>query len=167
MIIIVVLSLFVSLTPSLFCKVDTTPPTIHNCPNIVTKVIPLQQNGTFVSWDALEVTDNSERFILRIEPEIQSNYFTTGLTEVQYIYTDLSGNSASCFVNIHVIERKYMYCACAQWNAVNAVAHINCSPTYVVSRGLLNICLNLWTMLIVKGTNFRGFLIIDNNLAVG
>ncbi|XP_071816722.1 hyalin-like [Apostichopus japonicus] len=88
-----------------FEAVDTTPPTIHNCPNIVTKVIPLQQNGTFVSWDALEVTDNSERFILRIEPEIQSNYFTTGLTEVQYIYTDLSGNSASCFVNIHVIER--------------------------------------------------------------
>lgn len=107
---LIILSALIPVETSLsfvsFHAVDTTPPRIDYCPNLIEKVIPLHENGTFVT-ETPTVTDNSGQFRVLIEPEIRDNYFSTGLTKVNYIYTDPSGNTATCEVNIHVIKSKY------------------------------------------------------------
>ncbi|KAJ8047515.1 Hyalin [Holothuria leucospilota] len=88
-----------------YVPVDTTPPTVKNCPNLIIETVPLDSLGTTVILNSPDVTDNSGQWSLRIEPDITNNYFTVGATHLKYIYTDASGNQATCDVNVQVIRQ--------------------------------------------------------------
>ncbi|XP_038069618.1 uncharacterized protein LOC119738747 isoform X6 [Patiria miniata] len=81
---------------------DNTPPVITGCPSSLTRNLPTG-SATVVSWTAPQATDNSgtANLIYSTHPN-PSGTFRVGVTVVSYVFTDPSGNDATCtfFVTI-------------------------------------------------------------------
>ena len=78
-----------------FISVDTTPPNIRYCPNDINEIIELGMNGTSVFWNEPNVTDPSGK-LQKMQSHIPPSEFPTGVTPVNYAYTDASNNTAYC-----------------------------------------------------------------------
>lgn len=60
---------------------------------------------TYVYFDQPTAEDNSGQLRLSVIPEIP-DAFPIGSTTLEYLFTDLTGNVASCAVTVTVLQRK-------------------------------------------------------------
>ena len=87
-----------------FIPVDDIAP-ITSCLEDITSTISLNLGGTVVSWDVEpSATDNSGIVTLASRSHAPGSFFTTGLTQVVYVFRDASGNSAECRFTVTVTE---------------------------------------------------------------
>lgn len=84
---------------------DITPPNIDNCISPPEMFIPssndLNDNRTFVDWDAPIIYDNSNTDV-NVTQSIHSGHIGIGVHAVTYIATDSSGNQNTCTLNVTV-----------------------------------------------------------------
>ncbi|XP_072046550.1 hyalin-like [Amphiura filiformis] len=81
--------------------VDTTPPTVTDCPTQIETTTELGTNGTYVNWTEPSAMDLSGT------PEIHQTHtpatlFLRGVTVVSYLFLDISNNTANCTFQIVV-----------------------------------------------------------------
>ena len=77
------------------------------CPADVASVIPIGFTGTTVTWDPPIVSDDSGMTNLVSVTRSPGDYFTVGMTDVTYTYSDNNGNTASCTFQVVVVECRY------------------------------------------------------------
>jgi hypothetical protein len=85
--------------------VDTTPPAIH-CPSepIIVDCVPAGRNGAVVEYPAPAVTDVCDPApVFACEPP-SGSFFPIGVTTVQCVALDASGNLAFCSFEVDVVE---------------------------------------------------------------
>ncbi|XP_071817705.1 hyalin-like isoform X2 [Apostichopus japonicus] len=82
--------------------VDRIPPTI-NCPLPVMAEVSPSMVETYVYFDQPTAEDNSGQLRLSVIPEIP-DAFPIGSTTLEYLFTDLTGNAASCAVTVTVLQ---------------------------------------------------------------
>ncbi|XP_071823795.1 uncharacterized protein [Apostichopus japonicus] len=82
---------------------DTVPPTISGCPNDLSAVIELGTPTAVVRWTEPTATDLSRTVIMASRSKGPGESFSIGLTTVVYIFSDASGNAASCSFVVTVI----------------------------------------------------------------
>ncbi len=85
--------------------VDDIPPVVL-CIDDISKTIPLGVGGYTMSWNEPTATDNSGQVSLSSRSHSPGSYFSTGSTQVTYIFSDAAGNTASCIFAVTVIEGK-------------------------------------------------------------
>ncbi|XP_071824175.1 uncharacterized protein [Apostichopus japonicus] len=87
--------------------VDTTPPTIIDGPNSITRTIELGENGIVVTWAEPSSQDISGTQILISQSHFSNTQFGIGNTLVTYVYGDESGNTATHMfcVNVQTVDR--------------------------------------------------------------
>lgn len=86
---------------------DTTPPTVINCPSVVTETIELGLPGTQVPWTEPIATDASEPPpVVVVRSRNPGDFFPVGETRVTYTFTDSSSNEAFCIFTVVVQTRK-------------------------------------------------------------
>ncbi|XP_071819452.1 uncharacterized protein [Apostichopus japonicus] len=83
--------------------VDTTRPTISNCPANIAEVIEVGTTSAFVSWTEPTATDASGQ-VFTSRSEAPGNLFPVGPTPVTYTFTDNSNNFAECEFVVTVIQ---------------------------------------------------------------
>ncbi|XP_071816734.1 uncharacterized protein [Apostichopus japonicus] len=83
--------------------VDTTPPTITNCPSTIVRTTSLTSGFEMVTWNELVVEDPSQP-VTRIEgPGGFGGFFSVGsTTTVIYAYQDSAGNIGRCTFDVTV-----------------------------------------------------------------
>ena len=82
---------------------DTTKPVIINCPTDTVVLMGEGVDGAIVSWTIPTVSDNCVTPILNASHN-PGDFFPMGTTEVEYIASDLCGNSDTCRFLITVIS---------------------------------------------------------------
>ncbi|PIK47326.1 putative hyalin, partial [Apostichopus japonicus] len=82
---------------------DTVPPTICGCPNDMSAVIELGTPTAVVGRTEPTATDLSGTVIMTSRSNGPGESFSIGLTTVAYIFSDASGNAASCSFVVTVI----------------------------------------------------------------
>ncbi|XP_072046221.1 hyalin-like [Amphiura filiformis] len=85
-------------------EVDTTPPTIHSCPSDISLDIQPGRSRTPVYWMAPSATDVSGNVSLVSQSHHPGDAFTTGNTEVVYVFKDGSNNEARCAFQVNLRE---------------------------------------------------------------
>lgn len=75
---------------------DTTPPTIEDCPSLIERVVELGVQGLIVMWTEPSATDVSGMTMLVDRSHAPGTFFNVGMTQVIYTFTDSSGNEAVC-----------------------------------------------------------------------
>ncbi|PIK59093.1 putative hyalin-like isoform X2 [Apostichopus japonicus] len=83
---------------------DTTKPEIISCPNTVTREVELHSNGSYVEWTNPTAIDNSGTVNLISVTHSRGDFFPIGITKVEYLFGDSSGNSANCRIDVVVTE---------------------------------------------------------------
>ncbi|XP_071815511.1 hyalin-like isoform X2 [Apostichopus japonicus] len=83
---------------------DTTNPEIISCPNTVTREVELHSNGSYVEWTNPTAIDNSGTVNLISVTHSRGDFFPIGITKVEYLFGDSSGNSANCRIDVVVTE---------------------------------------------------------------
>ena len=73
------------------------------CQQDITQTIELGTPPIQVFFDSPTVTDNSGSFSLVQASHQSGNTFTAGTTTVTYIYTDGTGNTASCSFQVTIV----------------------------------------------------------------
>ncbi|XP_071785173.1 uncharacterized protein [Asterias amurensis] len=85
--------------------VDTTPPTVSNCPQSFTRTASFGVSSIAVSWVEPTATDNLGTPTLSIRTPVPGSQFAVGqTTSVLYRWTDSSGNTADCSFDVTVIS---------------------------------------------------------------
>ncbi|XP_072018428.1 uncharacterized protein [Amphiura filiformis] len=84
-------------------EVDDEAPTVV-CVDDISRTIPLGAGGTTVTWNEPSATDNSNSVSLSSRSDAPGAFFTTGSTQVIYVFADPSGNSANCIFFITIEE---------------------------------------------------------------
>ncbi|XP_033626669.1 uncharacterized protein LOC117289582 isoform X35 [Asterias rubens] len=83
---------------------DTTPPVVTGCPTQgVTAVAQQGATSATVNWSVPRATDNSGGFVAVTSNRSPGQMFSLGMTQVEYVFTDLSGNQAFCRFAVVVI----------------------------------------------------------------
>ncbi|XP_072051695.1 uncharacterized protein [Amphiura filiformis] len=85
-------------------EVDNTPPTCSPQPNDITRIIPLNQGSTSVSFAAPRAQDDCGQPTFVSSSHQSGSTFNTGTTQVNYVYRDSSGNQVTCSFNVIVNE---------------------------------------------------------------
>ena len=85
--------------------VDDVAPVVV-CVDDITQTTPLGTGGLTVSWAEPTATDNSGSVSLSSRSHAPGSFFNTGSTQVTYVFTDPSGNSAVCTFLVAVNEGK-------------------------------------------------------------
>ena len=80
---------------------DVEDPVLMNCPNSTSLSTDVGQPDAVFDWSAVTASDNSGA------ATVTSNYasgasFPVGTTEVTFVATDPSGNTATCSINVTV-----------------------------------------------------------------
>lgn len=88
-------------------QVDTTPPTINNCPTNIEVTVELGTTGTLVSWSEPTATDLSGPVSLTTRTNAPGSLFPLGITAVTYRFEDSSGNPAVCSFTVTVVPSKF------------------------------------------------------------
>ena len=76
--------------------VDRTPPTVINCPNVAFVNVELGETEGVVTWIEPISTDVSGTDTLVSSSSTPGMLFPLGDTTVIYLYSDESGNTATC-----------------------------------------------------------------------
>lgn len=94
----------------LFCFiiVDTTLPTISNCPNEASTTVELGISVGQVVWIEPIASDISGVAILRERTAAPGDLFPVGQSAVTYTFVDASSNEASCTIIVTVTPGKSM-----------------------------------------------------------
>ncbi len=89
---------------------DTTPPVVTGCPQDITRQLSTGQTSIAVSWTVPTATDDrTPTHQITVTASHQPNQlFSVGTTSVNYIFTDQSGNIATCIFNIN-IQGMYLF----------------------------------------------------------
>ncbi|XP_072046102.1 hyalin-like [Amphiura filiformis] len=85
-------------------QVDTTPPTISDCPAEITIEIEMGTPNIAIYWTPPSATDLSGNVSLVSQNYSPGDKFTEGRSRVSYIFFDGSGNKAFCEFDINVKE---------------------------------------------------------------
>ena len=85
--------------------VDDVAPVIV-CVEDITQTTPLGTGGITVSWVEPTATDNSGSVSLSSRSHAPGSFFSTGSTQVTYVFEDPSGNSGVCAFFVTVNEGK-------------------------------------------------------------
>lgn len=80
---------------------DTISPTIQSCPNDTILFANSSNCTAQVVWDVPVVIDNCSSLIENVNYP-NGSFFEGGTTQVNYIFSDLSGNSVGCTFNVNV-----------------------------------------------------------------
>ncbi|XP_072045668.1 hyalin-like isoform X2 [Amphiura filiformis] len=83
--------------------VDTIPPEISICSSDISETIELGDVYKMIYWPEPEAFDNSKNVSLVFQSHYSGDYFKEGRTDVSYVFTDGSGNMASCNFSITLI----------------------------------------------------------------
>ena len=75
---------------------DTVPPTITSCPQSASYAVSFGFPSTIVTWTEPTATDNCPGTLSRIQSHSSGQDFQVGVTQVRYIFSDTSGNEATC-----------------------------------------------------------------------
>ena len=84
---------------------DTTGPSVTNCPNDIAESTELGTNGTNVTWTEPSASDLSG-IPRRFQSHIPSTMFIIGDTNVTYTFVDTSDNTAMCSFTVTVYTGK-------------------------------------------------------------
>lgn len=87
-----------------FFPVDTTPPTILQCPSDITAESVINTGGVVVTWVTPTAVDISAVANIISQTAQSGSFFNVGTTEVRITFADASGNTADCVFNVVVIE---------------------------------------------------------------
>ena len=94
----------------IFCAVDTvdsTPPTISNCPQPATYSVPFGTPSSSATWAEPTATDDCPGVPVGVQSHSSGANFPVGVTQVTYIFTDAAGNDAFCQFTV---TGKYKWC---------------------------------------------------------
>ncbi|XP_072051832.1 uncharacterized protein [Amphiura filiformis] len=82
--------------------VDTTLPTINNCPSDITQTVANAGSTATVTWTPPTATDNVTPAgqLFQTQTHTPGTQFAVGTTAVQYAFTDAAGNTAFCTFNV-------------------------------------------------------------------
>lgn len=83
-------------------SIDTTPPTISNCPTGVNVQVPAGSSGGTAAWDIPTAVDDSGATPVRSSNFQPGDFFTLGTTLVVYTFSDASGNIATCSFEVTI-----------------------------------------------------------------
>ena len=75
---------------------DMTPPIVTNCPQSITYNLPPSTTSREVTWSEPTAVDNSGSIPAVTQSHQPGDVFVVGSTEVTYVFTDQSGNEATC-----------------------------------------------------------------------
>lgn len=93
-----------------YLTVDTTPPTIISCPGGIQQVLELGSPGDNVVFVVPNATDLSESVMLISTSHSPGVFFPASApTAVFYLFSDDSGNTASCSFCVEFILGKYKF----------------------------------------------------------
>ena len=96
---------------------DSTPPVITGCPNNIVRNIELGAvSGTTATWTEPTATDDSGSATLTQRTNTPGSFFVIGTTQVLYVFSDPSGNSATCSFNVIILAGK-----CASSNKFGSI----------------------------------------------
>lgn len=91
---------------------DNIPPLISGCEDnnrTLHEYLPHGKGVINVTWEEPFATDNSGLDVkLNKTGGSSGDFFTLGTTAVEYIFTDTSGNSAHCTVNVNVLGKSLL-----------------------------------------------------------
>ncbi|XP_071826140.1 hyalin-like isoform X5 [Apostichopus japonicus] len=82
--------------------VDTTPPTVHNCPQSITEIIQLGVPSVPVFWEEPSATDLSQNVTVVSRTYLPGDVFYVGRVMVLYVFSDNSGNQAECSFHVTI-----------------------------------------------------------------
>ncbi|XP_072045208.1 hyalin-like [Amphiura filiformis] len=85
-------------------EVDTTPPTVRSCPSDISLDIESGTSRIPVSWMPPSAADLSRNVSLLSQSHHPGDAFTTGTTEVVYVFKDGSNNEARCAFQVNLRE---------------------------------------------------------------
>ncbi|XP_072045206.1 hyalin-like [Amphiura filiformis] len=85
-------------------EVDTTSPTIHNCPSRIVREIEFGTTSMPVYWKEPSATDRSENVSLVWQSHYPGERFEIGEEIVNYMYDDGNGNQAYCNFTVSLVE---------------------------------------------------------------
>ncbi|XP_072046397.1 hyalin-like [Amphiura filiformis] len=84
-------------------SVDTLPPEIKACPNDISETTAIGNVHKRIFWSEPKTFDNSGHVSLAFQSHHSGGYFTVGRTDVSYLFTDGTGNMASCNFSITLL----------------------------------------------------------------
>ncbi|XP_072023013.1 hyalin-like isoform X3 [Amphiura filiformis] len=85
-------------------QVDTRPPVINDCPQPVTFTVPSNSPSRIVSWTEPSAVDDSGVSMLVTQSHFPGQTFFIGTAQVEYIFSDASGNTATCSFSIVIVD---------------------------------------------------------------
>ncbi|XP_071961171.1 uncharacterized protein [Antedon mediterranea] len=92
---------------------DNEAPVILNCPGNITEPTSFGAFCGYANWTELEFSDNSEdNLTVNVNGVEPDNRYSIGLTLVEYIVEDNSGNSASCSFFVNIIDNEPPFALC-------------------------------------------------------
>lgn len=94
----------------IFLSVDTTPPTVHNCPQSITEIIQLGVPSVPVFWEEPSATDLSQNVTVVSRTYLPGDVFYVGRVMVLYVFSDNSGNQAECSFHVTINTGKDTTC---------------------------------------------------------
>ncbi len=86
-----------------FFVVDRVPP-VCQCGDDVFQQIPLNAGGATIIFEECQATDNSGIVTLASRSHSPGQRFPTGVTAVEYVFSDPSDNTVNCRVTITIVE---------------------------------------------------------------
>ncbi|MBL0102493.1 MAG: HYR domain-containing protein [Bacteroidetes bacterium] len=105
---------------STIAVVDNTFPTLSACPTNIS-VNTAGGCGEFVTWTPPVASDNCAGFVLTSNHN-SGDFFPIGLTTVNYMVTDASGNQTSCSFDVTVTDNEFPFLVCPSDMNVNTDA---------------------------------------------
>ncbi|XP_072016323.1 uncharacterized protein [Amphiura filiformis] len=82
--------------------IDSTPPVISGCPDGIVRSINTGASGASVTWISPTAIDNLSVVTLTSRSHQSGTFFNVGTTTVSYVFSDGSGNTATCSFDIVV-----------------------------------------------------------------
>ena len=79
---------------------DLIPPVVSGCPTTQRFTIPFGTTSRDVTWTEPTATDNSGVTPTVTRSHQPGQVFPSGMTEVQYTFVDVAGNSALCSFSV-------------------------------------------------------------------
>ena len=85
---------------------DTTPPMVMNCPTQgVFGIADPGSDTAEVSWTHPTAVDNSAGVVTRTVNRLPGEAYSVGTTDIEYVFTDPSGNMAYCRFQVTVTRK--------------------------------------------------------------
>ncbi|XP_072013269.1 uncharacterized protein [Amphiura filiformis] len=95
-------------------EIDPVPPQCTNTPDDITREVPLNTGGTTVNFNEPIATDDCGTVTLQSRSHAPRDFFSVGITRVNYIFVDGAGNTVSCSFNVQIneVDRVLPVCDC-------------------------------------------------------